>query len=311
MDSDNLHFAMSRAEALLRAGNHSAAIEPLRDVLSADPEHAYAHLLLSRALMGEKRIEAARYEADRAAEIDPQWAAAHIQRAQLLLLKQGRKEALGAVEQAIALAPQSSDAHLLKARILRMMDKRSQAAASLDHALQLDPVSTYALAEKGYGALADGDNGGVEMAGRAILDLDPTHVDGIVLIGHAQLARGDHAEALRLALAALSADPVDPEALHLLASVKVKTNPLGGLWWRWNRLLVRLGIARAIFLIVGIWVSYRLIDLVTQDMGADEIVGMVLTGVYLAFVIYTLSADTIVRRMVDKELAKVRLRPDF
>jgi len=59
MEPDHLHYSMARADALLRAGNFSAAVEPLRDVLSVDPNHAYAHLLLSRASLGEKRIEAA------------------------------------------------------------------------------------------------------------------------------------------------------------------------------------------------------------------------------------------------------------
>ncbi|CAN0586266.1 unnamed protein product, partial [Laminaria digitata] len=203
-------------------------------------------MLLSQALLDERRIEAAAYEADRAAELEPEWFAVHCQRAAVLFMMQHKKEALAAAEQAIALAPQASEPHLLHARILRLMNQRTVARESLARALERNPFSVSALAEQGFAALEAGDLPLVETAARAILELDPTNVDGIVLIGQVQLVRGDTQEAQRLALAALSMNPVDTDALQLLADVKVKTNPLGGLWWRWNRLIVKLGVSRAI-----------------------------------------------------------------
>ena len=91
----------------------------------------------------------------------------------------------------------------------------------------------------------------------------------------------------------------------------MKKSWLGGLWWRWNRLLIRLGQTRAIFLVVGIWVLYRWAVLGSRDAGLPEITELLLTAAYLAFVIYTISADVVVRRMVQKEIDSVRLRPSF
>ena len=149
---------------------------------------------------------------------------------------------------------------------------------------------------------------GVEAAGRAVLSINPDNADGLILMGRLALARNDHDEALRLALCALSQAPTDLEALSLLAATKMKKSLLGGLWWRWNQLLIRLGEARAIFLVVGIWVIYRWAMLASRDAGLPEGTGMILTILYLGFVVYTISANVIVTRMVQKEIRRVPAR---
>jgi hypothetical protein len=130
-------------------------------------------------------------------------------------------------------------------------------------------------------------------------------------MGRVRLARRDGDEALRLTLAALSRAPTDLDALSLLASVKMTKSWFGGVWWRWNRLLIRLGETRAIFLVVGIWVIYRWAELATENAGLPDLVGTLLTGLYLLFVAYTISANAIVTRMVQREIAQVRLNPKF
>ena len=122
---------------------------------------------------------------------------------------------------------------------------------------------------------------------------------------------GDSEEALRLALSALANAPTDLDALQLLASVKMRKNPIGGLWWRWNRLLVKLGETRPIFFVVGLWVVYRWSVLASGDLGLRRRGRDYLSVLYLAFVLYTLSAGPIVSRMVAKEVARVRLNPSF
>jgi hypothetical protein len=91
----------------------------------------------------------------------------------------------------------------------------------------------------------------------------------------------------------------------------MRKNPIGGLWWRWNRLLVKLGETRAIYFVVGIWVVFRWASLASRDLGFPDITEMILTILYLVFVFYTLSASMIVSRMVRKEIEKVRLNPSF
>lgn len=303
--------ALRHAEALLRAGNSRGAIEPLRDALTVAPDQAYPHLLLAGALRAQRRLIGARYEAERAIELAPTWAMAHLELAQVLMLQQHRKQALASADHAIALAPGEAAAHLIRARILRLEGRRSDAEASLKTALELDPASPEVVGECGFAALERGQIELVDAAGREILRLRPGHSDGLVLIGHAQLAQGNSDEALRLALDALAQSPNSLEALYLLAMAKMKKNPIGGLWWRWNRLLVKLGPARAIFFVVGVWVAYRWAVIASQDFDLPAVTPSVLSLIYLLFVIYTLSADTIVRRMVSKELARVRIKPGF
>jgi tetratricopeptide (TPR) repeat protein len=304
-------LAIRHAEALLRAGNSAGAIEPLRDALTAAPEEAYPHLLLAQALRRQGRLTGARYEAERAVALAPLWSSAHLELAQVLLVQQHESAALASADQAIELDPDDGYAHLVRAKLLRIRGKRAEAQASLAMARALEPAAPAIIAEEGYAALEQGRMDRVETSGREILSINPEDSDGLILIGHAALARRDTDEALRLALAALANAPTDIDALQLLASVKMKKNPIGGLWWRWNRLLIKLGEARAIFFVVAIWVVYRWAVLASRDLGFDPMVENLLSLIYLGFVIYTISAGAVVRHMVAREVAKVRLSPSF
>lgn len=304
-------LALRRAEALIRAGNFPAAIEPLREALTDDPEQALAHLLLARCLRAQHRLAGARWEAERSIALAPLEGAGHIELALTLALEQKHKAALVEADVALALDPGDPFAHLVRARLLRLGGKREAARASLARALEAAPGEPAIIAEQGHAALERGAIDEVDAAGRAILAGNPDDADALILIGHAQLARGDTEEALRLALTALANAPTDPDALGLLASIKMKRSLIGGLWWRWNRLLVRLGQSRAIFLVVGLWVVYRWSILGTRDLGLPDGTDLMLTALYLGFVVYTISADAIVSRMIRKEVERVRLRPSF
>lgn len=303
--------ALRQAEALLDAGNSASAIEYLRDALSVRPNDAYPHLLLASALRQQRRLIGALHEAERALQIEPVWSEVYVELAQILVLQQDRKRALAMAQKAVDLAPGSAMAHLVLARIERHCSLRQRAKTSLQKARDLDAGLAPAIAEQGYAALEIADFETVDQAGREVLSLCTSHTDGLVLLGHSQLAFANKEEALRLALSALSTAPNDIEALHLLASVKMKMNPIGGLWWRWNRLLVKLGPTRAIYFVVGLWVAYRIASLVMVDLGWPSEASSMLTILYLIFVIYTLSADAIVRRLVDKEIETARINPDY
>lgn len=304
-------LAFRRALALVDAGNFPAAIEPLRDVLTGDPGNAPAHLLLAVCLRMQGRPVGARYEAEQAIALDPMLAHAHVERAQALFLLQERRAAVAAIEEAIALDPHDPVAHLVHARFMRAMGRDAEARASVDRTLALAPAMPAALAERGYAAVAAGDMAVAADAARAALAQDPRSSDALVILGHVELAAGDTAEALRLALAALQHAPSDLDALALLAAAKMRGNLLGGLWWRWNRLLVKLGEARAIYLTVGMWVIYRWLSLGALDAGLPDSAGLMLTIAYLGFVLYTLSAQAIVDRLIRREIEKVRLDPAF
>ena len=303
--------ALIHAAVLMRAGNYGAAIEPLRDVLTADPESADAHDRLAQCLLHQNRLSGAMHEARAAIALRPTASDFRLTLAGALAMRQQMRDALAEVDAAIELDPRNAAAHLLRARLLRHRGRRAESAASLVTALDLAPGDVTVLAEVGYAALERNDMPVVEDAARAILAADPGQADGLVLMGRVQLAAHEDEEAMQLALAALSRSPTDLEALSLLAAAKMKRNVLGGLWWRWNRLLVRLGEQRAIFLVVGIWVLYRWLSLAAEDAGLPQSAGLALTVTYLGFVLYTLSAGVIVERMVRKEVARVRLNPRF
>jgi tetratricopeptide (TPR) repeat protein len=251
------------------------------------------------------------HEARVAIALDPLASDYRLALAAALRLQQHGKQARKEIEAAIELDPQNAAAHLALARLVRHSGERDTAAQSLERASALSPDDEAVLAEVGYLAIDRHDLPAAEAAARAVLSINPGDTDGLILMGRVMLARNETDEALRLALNALNYSPTDIEALSLLASAKMKKSWFGGLWWRWNRFLIRLGESRAIFVIVGIWVVYRWTVFVCRDAGLPDITETMLTAIYLAFVIYTISANIIVERMVRQEISRVRLNPSF
>jgi tetratricopeptide (TPR) repeat protein len=247
----------------------------------------------------------------KAIELNPLYEGYHIELAKGLILQQHHKAALAEIEIAVELNPANGFAHLAKAILMRISGKREAAQTSLATALELAPGERDMMIEQGYSALERGQMNLVEISAREILTFHPDDTDGLVLMGEVCLARHEIEEAKSLALSALSNSSSDLNALGLLAACKMKRNFIGGLWWRWNRMLIRLGQARAIYVVVGIWVVYRWLVLASQDVGMNASVETALTCVYIIFVLFTISADTIVGQMIKKEVEKVRLKTSF
>jgi hypothetical protein len=72
---------------------------------------------------------------------------------------------------------------------------------------------------------------------------------------------------------ALRQDPADRGALRLMASIKARRNPFLGLWWRYATWMGSLGEGRAIVVLLGMYVVYRLGTITATEWGSSDIAG--------------------------------------
>lgn len=294
----------------IERGNHQGAIEPLRDVLTEEPDNASAHALLSHSLLLTRRRHAARYEADRALECAPEYDFAHRVRAMVALAENDRPRAEEGFRTAIALDPADSANLLGLAHFERVRGRRQEAIALIAKAIALDGASASAELARGQLELDDGRADAAEAAARQVLSAEPGNADAQVLLGNARLRQGDVGGARELALWALQNEADNADALELLVDVKARQSWFLGLWWRYNIWMGGLGGERAIVVLIVAYMVYSLARMALADSGQASLASG-LTILWLILCVYTWSGGAMRDRMVARELAGVKLRRDF
>ncbi|MBI1384468.1 MAG: tetratricopeptide repeat protein [Rhizobiales bacterium] len=307
--SQNVDHLVLLAGRAMATGNHSGAIETLRDALTQDPEHASAHTLLAYALLGQGRIHAARFEADAALRLAPELDDCHRVSGYVAIseadLVRARRDFLAAVE----LDPRSTENLLGLARLLDVCDEPVEALALVEKALEIE-VEPASLVLRGGMHLEAGRLAEAEEDARRALALQPEDAATLALMGQVLLRGGDREAAREFALWALQIDATDQDALSLLANIKMRESWLMGLWFRWNVWISRLGTERAVLVLLAAFVVYWVARLAIRDLGYPGAAQM-LTYAWLIFALYTWVGGAIRDRIVEKEVARVRLRPNF
>jgi tetratricopeptide (TPR) repeat protein len=138
--------------------------------------------------------------------------------------------ALVKIEQALAHEPEHAALLRTKAVIQRALGRVEAARASLDRPLSLDAGDPATLVALGKLELDMRRVDAAARLAREALEQAPDSVDALVLQGHVLLQRGQIDDAREHALWALRANSGDSEALRVLVVVKVRQNPLLGLW---------------------------------------------------------------------------------
>ncbi|MBI2307632.1 MAG: tetratricopeptide repeat protein [Rhodocyclales bacterium] len=301
---------LDRAIALNRQGQHYAAIEVLRRILSEDPENADAHSILALALVGAKRIHAAQREAEIGLLLAPESPLAHHAMAWALIAHRRPLEAKSHVEQCLAFDPQDVDALCTQAFIASLDHRVEEQARSLKKAREAEPNNPAVLTACGYFALTQGQVDHAWQDAHAALGVMPEHQEALVLMGRILLRRGDLEGAREHAIWALRQDPSDPGALGLLCSIKARQSWSLGLWWRWQALVGSGGPLRATLLLVGVFLAYQVVSLVLHDANQGQ-ASRLLDVAWLGFVIYTWIAPRKFTQMLARELQQVQLRPGY
>ena len=99
-------------------------------------------------------------------------------------------------------------------------------------------------------------------------------------------------------------------ALTLIASIKARRNPVLGLWWRYHTWMSKLGQKGVVVALLGAYMVYRVVAQATEDLGHANL-SEGIEYAWLGVCAFTWFGPVIFKRMVDKELGRVELDPDF
>ncbi len=295
----------------LDRGQHHAAIETFRRVLTLDPDSAEAHALLALALHASRRLHAAELEAGRAMLGDPESPLSHLAMAWVQYSARRWKLAREHTESALAFAPDDGGVSLACARLAYAMADVGRARTLAERALELEPDSVQARVLLGSIALLHERNLD-EARARAFdaLAIEPDDPEAVVLRGWVALYEGEVEEAREQAVFALSMAPNDENALRLLVAVKARTSWFLGLWWRMNAWIATGDDSRQSLLLLSMFALQGFAKFGFRDVGMPTAASFVALA-WTASCIYSWIGPAWFRRSVEKEMREVRLRDDF
>lgn len=310
MDADEASRSLSKAHALLDAGNLDGAIDDIKAVLAAHPDHAYAQALLGACFLDKGFSKDALKEAEAALARNPNIILAHRVAGLAQLNLKNFDEAEAAIRRAIELDPDDPESHRLLGVFFDSHAKLAEARDAFEEALRLGSEEPSVIASYADFLI---DKGEIDAA-ESLLAQAPDYAadaERIVLArGKIALRRGRLDEARELALWALKQDAQNQNAINLLSQTKLKKNPVMALWWGWAMFMQRFDGKTRVFIILGLWLAYN-VAARTVLRGAPEGVQTGVAIAWLGFCLLTWIGPAVLGRMVAKELESVKVRPDF
>lgn len=306
-DDRPIAASLIHAEACLAAGNSAAALDAARRVLARDPEEREALELVVRALLARGDLAAADKAARELIAAHPDEAAGH----RLLSLtahdRKMKKLARAEARKAVALEPEEPANHLALALAAELADDYPAAEESYRKSLELMPG--YVVAKTRYAdfLLARGRKDEARALVAEAGEEAPDDIDVIVVRGLLALRDGHVDKAHDHAVWALGIDAMDPSAVNLLAQVKMRKNPVLGLWWRYAVAMGRFSFRMQILIVVALYFGWRLLyGAVFAHL--PQPLPAVLLALWLGFCVLTWLGPSLLKRMVRRELKAVRLR---
>lgn len=271
---------------------------------------AEGHALLALALLSQKRVHAAEYEAREALRLEPDLLTGLQVLASVAMLRSRLKEAEEHTTRLLELAPEEPALWRLLAQLRDLQGRPKDRHEALLHALSLNAADPDTLVDLGEEALERGNVMEAERRAREALALTPEHPDGLVLMGRVLLWQGHLSAAHEHAVWALRQNATNGAALRLLVGIKARRSWWMGLWWRFNTWMEMLGPTRSTLVLLVAYVLSRVATLGAEDLGSPEGARAV-QWVWLALVVYSWVAPGLFQRMLRKELTEVRLKAGF
>ncbi|WPO98671.1 tetratricopeptide repeat protein [Pseudomonas sp. HR96] len=306
----NASYLLQLAYQRLQAGHNDGAIDSLRQLLAEDGEHAEAHALLAICLINMRRVHAARAESRLALAFNPELPVAHYAMAVVAMALRQFKSAEQHLRQLLDMEPLNPLYHRTLAELYSLTGRSAPRLEQLHKALELSPNDPANLVAMAQYHRSEGHWEQAEAFAREALQSDPGHPGAVVVLGHLLLRRGDTAGAREHAIWALQENANDRAALHLITAVKARESLFLSFWWRLNAWMSERGTTRAIVILLGMFVLFRVSVIAITQQGYPQ-VAQVIDWVWLAFVVYTFAAPQIFKRALDKELVQVRLSKEF
>lgn len=299
--------SLAQAEAYLAAGNSTAALDAARRLLARDPEEREALELVVRALLAKGDLKGADEAARDLIAAHPDEAAGHRLLALTAHDRKMKKLARAEARKAVALEPEQPANHLALALAAELADDFAAAEESYRKSLELMP--DYVAAKTRYAdfLLARGRKDEAESLVKEAGAEAPDDIEVIVMRGLLALRQGRIEEAHDHAVWALGIDAVDPGALNLMAQVKMRKNPILGLWWRYAVAMGRFSFRMQIVIVIALYFGWRLLyGMVFKHL--PEPLPLLIAGLWLGFCVLTWLGPSLLKRMVKRELKAVQLR---
>ncbi len=286
------------------------AVEALRRALTLDPDHPEAHALLSFCLIDQRRLHAAEHEANLALALDAESSLALHASGRVLIARRRFRQAEERFRELLERHPDHPTFYRSLAEVCDLTGRRDEMLPLLEKALELDPEGPGIRVDLGEWHLEGGDLDAAERWARQALEEEPEHHGGLVLMGQVLLRRGRVEEAREHAVWALRNHPASQRALHLLAAIKARSSRLLGLWWRYSTWMGTLGDGRAILVLLGAFVLYKVGVVTAEGFGEQELANYIQV-LWLAIVAYTWFGPGLFHQSLKKELETVKLDKDF
>ncbi len=279
-----------RGALLLDQGRHDLAEKELREHLSAAPDDAIGHALLSLALVELERFPEAEAEAKAAISLDPGEGFAHYARARVMLARRAYKDAVAAAQETVRLDPDEPRGYQVLAGAYLGLRQWQQAVDTTDAGLAIAPEHETLLTIRGLALRQLGRGTESQQAFEGALRRDPENAFAHASRGLGLLHEGRMPEALDAYREALRLDPTNEMARWGLVETLKARNPLYAWLLRSMLFLGQLGGRSSILLYIGFFAIQRVgRELVRRDPSLLPIF-LPLVGAYLLFVWLTFAA---------------------
>ncbi len=304
-----MHPSTSTARALLDAGNPRGAIEEARKALASNPEDVAAGVVVAHAYMRMSKPAESREAALDVLRNDPNNLPALRLLAASYTLQKKNGKALPLAEQMIQLAPEEPDGFLTRAICNEQSGKFDAAERDYRLALERDPGGTTNTRALFADFLIDrGRLDAAEELSDELTGHDAGSVDAVLLRAALALRQGRTADAREDTLWALSQDAENQNAIQLLAQIKMKSSPITGIWWRYAVWMGRFSRGKQWMIIIGLYLGWKLTSTALTIAGLG-LFAAPLTLLWFAFCVLTWVCPWLLKRMVNKELKSVEVKP--
>lgn len=276
-----------RAEMLMSRRMFDQAISELAQHLGQSPDDGHAHAMLAICESERDKHDLATQHAQQAQALSPEDPYVHFAMSAVMLQRKRYAEAQEAIEQALRLAPQAARLHAIRGSIQFAREKWRDAMASCDMALALDPEDQVALNIKALAARNLGQKAVSAEQIKTALANDPEDDDVHAVAGWSCLDRGDRKQAAVHFREALRLNPESQIAREGLLETLRANNPFYRAIHRHFLWLSRMTNRRQWVIMLGVFLSIRLLRVVGESYPAAQPFLMPLVVAYIVFAVAT------------------------
>lgn len=294
----------------IRIGNSSKAIENLKAVLANNPEHGEAHAILALCLYNQKRLHAARYEAEEALRFTTEYYLPYYVLGLVNSSSYDYQEAEANFLEAIRLDTDFTPAYCALASQYENLNQREKALELLNKALEIDSEDLDVLTTLAQHHFNNNEIRQAKSLSLSVLKIDSEYYDALILMARISLREGNTEEAKELVLSALNQNPTDQDALSLLCSLKFKESYIFGLWWRLNSFMASFGNRQSIRILMIAFTFFTLLSYLALDFISMK-VSDAISYLWLAICVYSWVAPGCFNRALKKEMKRVELQSSY